>query len=41
MDTLLGRRGERQFKGAKDDFLADVLFAGQASTSSKISRLMG
>ena len=29
MDTLLGRRGERHLKGAKDDVLADVLFAGQ------------
>jgi hypothetical protein len=41
MDTLLGRRGERQFKGAKDDVLADVLFAGQCIDQQQISRLMG
>ncbi len=29
MDALLGRRSQRQFQGAKDDFLADVLLAGQ------------
>ncbi|EKE17786.1 MAG: hypothetical protein ACD_10C00272G0003 [uncultured bacterium] len=29
IDALLGGRGKGQLKGTKDDFLADVFFAGQ------------